>query len=131
MSRHSIKIVKRPAGAAPEWIRDQWIGLSLPLVIGHEPRAYCTETMSIFIGQRSFWLRLKWFLGIRPRLEQWVGYVVRSEEAVAALEQANRTEAAGWWRTNVSIVASTLWMFDAECCYLVPWNDSSPNLSGT
>ena len=132
MLRHFITIDSRPAGPAPEWVRDQWIGLSLPLVPGHEPRSHCMKVIPRFIDQRSFWYELKWSFGIRPKTEEWDGFLVHAEEAVAVLEKANRTKAVGWWRTCVRITPSTRWVFDAECCHLVPWDDSFPSerLSG-
>jgi hypothetical protein len=89
-----IKIVKRPDGEAPDWVRDAWIGLRLPTA---QERQRHWIALGVSSNPRNFldlvlsWLAGKTF-GIR-------GYSVNARQAVELLSAAN-ADAAEWWRTN-------------------------------
>lgn len=89
-----IRIVKRPAGEAPEWVRDAWIGVRLPT---KRDRPRDRIGLGVLSGphghfqQLLFWLRGKTF--------RVTGYAVNALEAVELLSVKN-AEAAEWWRSN-------------------------------
>ena len=89
-----IEITSRPFGEAPEWVRDQWIGLILP-TSGHASTTI--KGYGVLSGPRSvigeIWCQL---LG---RAERYEGYIVDTAEAIAILE-ARSPEAAAWWATR-------------------------------
>ena len=92
-----IRIVGVPPGEAPQWVREKWVGLELPLADGDRgPRQ--TWTSGVLSGPRNRLIALWWAL--RGRLTQKSGYAV---DAVAAVRILERTapEAAAWWRQNV------------------------------
>lgn len=72
----SIRIVGIPPGFADEAIRKQWIGIVIPLAPDDEA----------FKAEQLF----------KPS-ESSGGYIVRGAEAVEALEEAGREEAASFW----------------------------------
>lgn len=107
-----IEITSRPAGEAPEWVRDQWIGLILPTV-GHQPRRIMG--FGVLTGPKSLIgdvLRLA--LGQSERHE---GYPVEVETAIRLLE-VRSPEAAAWWRENTPHLFKwrRRFVFDSECC---------------
>ena len=89
-----IKIIKRPAGEAPEWVRDAWIGLELIAVNNAPAKTYGFGVVS---GPKS---RLGQIFGlITGRAVRYDGFAVRSAQAIALLSAQN-IEAANWWREN-------------------------------
>lgn len=112
VTQRYIRIVKQPMGEAPPWVRDAWIGLTLPLMLPSKrnflgfgvltiPRSNVGQLWALFTGR-----------GVRVR-----GYSVRCRTAFALLEEAQPV-AASWWLNNVpDLVASTEYLiFDEECC---------------
>jgi hypothetical protein len=91
-----IRIVRVPAGEAPFWVREKWVGLSMPLIRGHES-ARTLHTAGVLSGPRGHWSRL-WAL-VRGRLVRETGFLVEVEVAVAALA-VKSPEAARWWREH-------------------------------
>ncbi|MEQ1542189.1 MAG: hypothetical protein ABL926_08040 [Novosphingobium sp.] len=90
----AIKIIKRPAGEAPEWVRDAWIGLEL-IAVNDAPAK--TLGFGVLSGPKG---RLGQLLGIvSGRAVRYEGFVVRSGQAIACLS-AHNSEAANWWREN-------------------------------
>lgn len=92
-----IEIVGVPLGQAPEWVREEWVGLVLPL---DEP------------SEKGFQM------GVLGGLSENIGgYTVLGKVAIEHLE-AKSPKAAGWWRENVSNIlsASTHLVFDKNVC---------------
>jgi len=89
-----IRIVRRPDGEAPEWVRDAWIGVEIPLLIA-EPVS--TFGFGVLTGPKN--IALDWFLGLIGRAKPVAGYVVAADTAVACLME-RAPDAADWWRTR-------------------------------
>lgn len=88
----NIKIVRRPIGEAPEWVRDAWIGLSLPLAFKRE-RGW--QSFGVLSGPNRRFPQL-WALVI-GKASKVEGYLVNAQVAVDRLTKVN-PEAAAWWR---------------------------------
>jgi hypothetical protein len=91
----TIRIVGVPPGEAPLWVREQWVGLELPLPRRSAPRAY--YAYGVLSVPRS-WLAQWWGI-IRGRAERIPGYAVESSHAVDILAASN-PDAAAWWRKH-------------------------------
>ena len=91
-----LRIVSVPAGEAPLWVREKWVGLSLPLAQrGKSARRF--PTGGVLSGPKSFLASL-WAL-VRGKVAWESGFAVDAEAAVTAL--ATRSpDAAAWWRAN-------------------------------
>jgi len=75
-----VKITSVPPGGAPLKIRQQWVGLELPLVEGElEPGILLSVT------------------GGKPDPRSFGGFPVKTTDAIAALHAAKKNEAARWW----------------------------------
>jgi hypothetical protein len=114
----NIRIMKRPAGEAPESIRDAWIGLTLPVLPD-----YCHVVEVCEYGIRSDLLsrltvELKALVGGGARER---GYVVDPTAAVDLLKKVNPL-AAAWWLVNVPHVfkEGRSFLFNEECCMMEP-----------
>ncbi len=109
-----LTIVKRPIGEAPEWVRDAWIGLQLPLARRGQ-RTWWTH--GVLTGQKG-WLAITWAL-VTGELESTSGYAVSAATAVELLSK-NNGRAAKWWRQNAAtrITKGKLFIFDAAACRL-------------
>jgi hypothetical protein len=108
----AIEITSRPLGEAPEWVRDQWIGLILP-TSDHAPTTI--KGYGVLSGPRSILDDiLRQLLG---RTERYEGYIVDTAEAIAVLE-ARSPEAAAWWRANTPhlLKRGRRLLFDSACC---------------
>ncbi|UDF05221.1 hypothetical protein [Asticcacaulis sp. AND118] len=94
----SVKIVRRPAGEAPEWVRDEWIGLTLPLA-----------------DKRLLGMAVEEVLTRKPGYS--VGYLVYVGSALEALN-AKSPEVAQWWRANTPHMmdADATFHFDEASC---------------
>lgn len=75
-----IKIIGTPSGAAPLEIREQWVEVELPLSPQDNPR------FSEFLPEGS---------------DHRGGYVVEVDDAVRALRDAGKPEAALFWLDRV------------------------------
>lgn len=96
-----IRIIAVPPGQAPEWVRQAWVGLEIPLE-KHTP------SIGITLGAR----------GGKPHPENQDGYIVRLQDALDALKKKN-LDAAQWWETNpVAIIGGRL-MFARRVCQLI------------
>jgi hypothetical protein len=91
---NSIQITMVPAGEAPLWVREKWVGVVLP-VVDRSPRRVMGHGVlsgpATWIGGLFAWLT--------GRLQPYTGYLVESRTAIAILE-ASSPEAAGWWKEN-------------------------------
>ncbi len=107
-----IKISRRPAGEAPEWVRDAWIGLSLPTAA---KRKRTVIGVGVLSGPRSVFGQI-WamVLGKSFKIE---GYSVNAKLAVELLEKVE-PEAAQWWRENTPwlLSGSRYFVFDTAAC---------------
>jgi hypothetical protein len=94
-AKQYLYVTSVPAGEAPLWVREKWVGLKLPLAgplsvgtfrgsgVLSGPRGRVSSFFAMLIGQ----LRLT------------EGYIVDTIAAVQVLELAH-PEAASWWREN-------------------------------
>jgi len=74
-----VKIVRTPDGEAPVRVREEWVGVILP-VIGMS----ASSGKGVISGKDT---------------DDEPAYVVSQADAIAALEQKSR-KAAGWWKDN-------------------------------
>lgn len=103
MTKH-IKIVAAPTEPthAPQWFRDQWVGVILPVTKGAPPVIYGLGA-----------------LGGLPKNER---YVVETEVALGELRKKS-PEAARWWEARFSSdrFYGLQWLvFPKKVCELVP-----------
>jgi hypothetical protein len=107
-----IKIVATPVGEAPDWVREAWVGLELPLTHLEE---VSVETCGVLSGptSRVGW----WWAGLRGRLYLTTGYCVNSARAIEILRRS-RPDAANWWTTNAPRFThpDEGFIFDAAAC---------------
>ncbi|MEI8337934.1 MAG: hypothetical protein WCF92_02175 [bacterium] len=95
----SIKIISTPPGQAPEWVREKWIGVEIPVPMqALEP--------GLQMGVK----------GGKP--ENSGGYQVNTSEAIEALRKKS-PEAAEWWEENVPLAAIPQLVFSKAVCELV------------
>lgn len=110
-----IRIIQRPEGEAPEWVRDAWIGLELPLL---HPEPITTPGVGVLSGPKTWlgWM-IRRFTG---RFERFTGYLVDANDAVLRLEKRNPT-AAIWWRTHAGALVAPggEFIFDTAACEVV------------
>ena len=117
MATGCIRITGVPPGEAPQWVREKWVGLVLPLATGRS-RPLTAMTSGVLSGPPN---RLAAFLwGLLGRLEQQSGYAVEASAALAILERT-APDAASWWRENVPRLFSRRrkFLFRTSDCELV------------
>jgi hypothetical protein len=91
-----LQITQVPPGEAPLWVREQWVGLVLPLAQRRQsPLAFLTS--GVVSGPKTGLSRLVALL--TGKLERQSGYRVDTQAAVSILA-ARSPEAAAWWRDN-------------------------------
>ena len=90
-----ILITSTPPGFAPEHIREQWIGVEIPLLGIEDPQQP---------------------LGNRSGTENLGGYRVLPKDAVDALEKAGKHEAVEFWAPYLGAQNFT---FKKEVCTLI------------
>lgn len=90
-----IKIIEVPPGFAPEEIRKQWVGVEIPLAENPIPE-----------GRESFQIGN----------QNQGGYQVRGVDAVKALLDSEKKEAANFWRPY----SIGNFKFKKEVCELIP-----------
>ncbi|PTX90952.1 hypothetical protein [Opitutus sp. ER46] len=100
-----IRIVATPPGEAPLEVREQWVGLELPLM-GGEVSAVQIETCGVVTGEID--------------REETIGYVIDIEDAMLALASKSPS-AVAWWRTNAAHLfeAGGTLVFHEYVCRLV------------
>ena len=108
-----VRIIRRPDGEAPEWVRDAWIGLELPL-LEPDPLTYRIVGGILTMPKNliGYWLGV---LAGRSRLV--TGYLVDAHRAVQLVETRNPT-AAVWWRTQAgaTVQPGQGFIFDLPAC---------------
>ena len=114
LARMHVTIIGRAAGEAPEWVRDAWIGLQLPLLIPGERE---WRSIGVLTGPTGYFRGL-WAI-LRGRTCRTRGYVIDAKAAVDILARAN-PEAAAWWRENAAqrLTGHTGFVFEKEVCLL-------------
>lgn len=111
--QRAIEIVATPAGEAPLWVREAWIGLVLPLAAGRASGSW--SVVGVLSGPRTCTGALwAWLSGRTGRV---TGYRVPSADAVRILAARNRA-AADWWRAHTDYAESerACFIFDAPAC---------------
>lgn len=118
----SVRIVRAPSGEAPEWVREAWVGVVLPL---KESGLRTLPSIGVLSGPKSElgWL---WASLTRARITT-TGYVTRAARAIEILSHA-RPDAAGWWREHAPkfLREEAEFLFEAGACERVeieaaPW----------
>ena len=109
-----VKIVKAPDGEAPQWVRNAWLGLALP-VIYSQPMEL--PGFGVLTGPKSLlghlWAR---FFVTKSKVH---GFVVDAIVAIDLLEEHD-AEAANWWRENAAhmLDGRRYFLFDKAACSL-------------
>ncbi|HEX7253677.1 MAG TPA: hypothetical protein VF376_12405 [Thermoanaerobaculia bacterium] len=118
-----IRIIAIPPGEAPPWVREQWVGLELPLA-QRSSSARSRRVFGVLSGPRD--LFAWWLAVIRGRAGRETGYAVRVPDAIAVLERKS-PEAAAWWRTNTPHMTNPLrcFLFAESVCMVI---DDSPGV---
>ncbi|HTD52198.1 MAG TPA: hypothetical protein VK780_04160 [Thermoanaerobaculia bacterium] len=118
-----IRIIAIPPGEAPQWVREQWVGLELPLA-QRSRRARSRSVFGVLSGPRGMLTRWLAILSRRARRES--GYAVRVSDAVAVLGSKS-PEAASWWRTNVPDMRSPFrcFLFSESVCQVLEDSQSA------
>ena len=100
-----IRIIKVPPGEAPFVVREKWVGLELPLPLGHS-HAQTVQTCGVISGLAEE--------------KATLGYSVEIEDAVRMLEHKS-PEAAAWWRQHAAhlFTQGGSLVFHAHVCELV------------
>lgn len=109
----SIRIISVPPGDAPQWVREKWVGLELPIVETGRSRF---RTLSIKV--RPTLLQQLWAM-LQGQSEMVTGYLVPAGGAVDILARSS-PEAADWWRQNTPSILRPrqCFVFHAEACEL-------------
>ena len=108
-----------PPGEAPDWVRQQWVGLELPLA----PGSAGPVTMGIVgvLSGASPWRVLAAYVRALVGQNRARVYPVDVEAAIAALERTSPS-AAAWWRENTPHLfkPGQCLLFAEEACQVVP-----------
>jgi hypothetical protein len=113
----SLQITTAPSGEAPDWVRQAWVGLVLPLAPQYA-NAHAFHAVGVLTGPRGAFGHLAARLFGRTRVE--TGYPVESKLAIEILE-ARHLEAAAWWREHTPhmLAPSRYFLFDTACGHIV------------
>jgi len=91
-----LDITSTPPGEAPRWVREKWVGLSLPLAQRKAaPIGFLTS--GVLSGPKTFFARVAALM--TGRLERQLGYAVETRAAMAALA-THSPEALAWWQEH-------------------------------
>lgn len=102
-----IRIIETPPGQAPQWVRNEWVGLTLPL---EENAPAADEGIQMGIA------------GGRP--ENADGFSVLTQDAMGILGEKSQ-EAVQWWEDNLPLAFIPRFIFRKEVCELLPDVSSS------
>ena len=123
----SIRIVGVPPGPAPQWVREEWVGLVLPLPEGPMGRRRLLNMSAVLPPSRGFLSSLfesslyPWLIHLYAWLTQSLmkvdGYAVEALRAVEILS-VDSPEAAAWWHQHAPSLMKPgrLFVFHAEVC---------------
>lgn len=114
----TLKITSVPPGEAPAWVREQWVGLELPLAAdGSGP--HTLPTFGVLSYPKS---RISWYLSkFLRRFKMETGYLVECIPAIEVLEKSS-PDAAAWWRSNTPelLQAGQCFLFHESACHVAP-----------
>ena len=96
MPASQLRITSVPSGEAPLWVREKWVGLSLPLA-QRKAQALSLFTSGVLSGPRGFFSSIGALLA--GKLERRSGFLVEARAAIAVLAKSS-PEAAAWWHEN-------------------------------
>jgi len=125
--RYRVRIVQRPEGEAPQWVRDAWIGLELPLL---DKAPVTTVGFGVLTGPKSRFM--EWWRCLLRRYVVVTGYEVESATAIRLLAEV-RPDAADWWkrRTPRFLAPGAVFVFDAPACERLTEVKLPPRASGS
>ena len=113
VSTLKLVITEVPPGEAPLWVREKWVGLSIPLVQSTtKPLEF--RTTGLLTGPLGFWgCLLALFSG---KLKRETGFLVESKVAIDLLSKS-APEAANWWSENTPhlLGAKQYFVFHENC----------------
>jgi len=92
-----IKFIATPPGFAPEHIREQWLGVELPILGTEDP--------------------VEGLKQIRTGIENLGGYEVATKDALQALKDAGKEEAVEFWTPLLKHAPKLV--FKKEVCELI------------
>src|SRR5882762_4357280 len=92
MPDSQLRITSVPPGEAPLWVREKWVGLSLPLA-QRKAQARSLFTSGVLSGPRGFFASIGALLA--GKLQRRSGFVVETQAAIAVLATSS-PEAAAW-----------------------------------
>ena len=98
-----------PTGEAPEWVRQEWVGLELPLA--ENP----FESLGLELGEVGV---AKGVLGGEADPSNLEGYIIDTDTAVEILSEKS-PKAADWWKGVRHLLSDNL-MFGRCFCELIP-----------
>lgn len=113
----TIRIIAAPPGEAPLWVRQQWVGLDLPVARYSGQGGFQGRFLGLgVLSMPRSWLG-QWLAVIRGRAELIAGYTVEALPAFGILGQKS-PEAAAWWRENTPhlIAPKRYLIFHEEVC---------------
>ena len=113
----SVKIITTPPGEAPQWVREKWVGLELPLQ-QWSASPTTSRTGGVLSGPRGVSGILVHL--VTGNFQRQNGYKVNVLKAVAILERAS-PEAAHWWRTSAPhlMTPSRCFLFPEHVCKVI------------
>jgi len=114
--RPRLLILRTPAGAAPEPVRQARVGLELPVSAAGE-----FTLQSVLDPEAPRSQVAQWWWRLTGRLKRDRGYAVFVVDAREVLERRHPTEAA-WWRQHAPhlCVPGRVFAFDRACGALRP-----------
>ena len=96
MPASHLRITAVPPGEAPLWVREKWVGLSLPIA-QRQAKARSLLTSGVLSGPRGFFSSIGAL--VAGKLERRSGFLVEAQAAIAVLAESS-PEAAAWWQEN-------------------------------
>ena len=114
----TIRIIATPPGQAPQWVREKWVGLELPLATRYPQQRVRSLSSGVLDGPPTF----LGFLGrlFRGRVSVTNGFAVDGTMAIAVLE-TKHPDAASWWKTNTPrlLESNRCLVFQNDVCQLI------------
>lgn len=103
-----IKIISIPPGEAPFKIREQWVGVEIPLITPIDPNVGPMPRRGMQVGVK----------GGPPDPQNIGGYEVSGAIAIDCLREI-APDAASWWEECVPSVLHADLVFSRNCCELL------------
>ena len=98
MTQLYLQVTSVPPGEAPLWVREKWVGLSLPMAQASADPVR-RGGFGVISGPKTLHARL--IAIVTRKFDMHDGYIVLAADAMAVLERTE-PEAAAWWRENAS-----------------------------